>query len=91
MDNILMTVQQIVEHFNVSLGAVRAWIAAGRLKPVRREGRGRSGTMLFSRGSVSELIFASCPACGNAFKRSTLKQKFCSTLCRQRYSRMNLG
>jgi len=83
-DNVLVTVPQIVEHFGLSVGRVRAWIAAGRLTPIRREGRGRSGTMLFSRGEVSSLVYGMCPVCGGGFKRSTLKQKHCSRLCRDR-------
>jgi hypothetical protein len=87
MDNILITVSQITEAFRVSPGAVRAWIAAGRLAPIRRAGRGRGGTMLFSRGAVCALVFGSCKTCGNGFKRSTLKQECCSRLCRDRFRR----
>jgi hypothetical protein len=88
-DNVLVTVAEIVEHFRVSAGAVRGWIAANRLKPIRREGRGRSGTMYFARGEVGSLVFGLCPVCGNGFQRTTLKQKFCSKACRQRSSRMH--
>ena len=86
-DNVLVTVPQIVEHFGVSAGAVRAWIAAGLLKPVRREGRGRAGTMWFCRGEVGSLVYGICPVCGGGFKRSTLKQRHCSRLCRDRERR----
>jgi hypothetical protein len=94
-DNVLVTVAQIVEGFGlnnrgkplVSFGRVRAWIAAGMLKPVRREGRGRSGTMLFCRGEVGSLVYGICPACGGGFKRSTMKQRHCSRLCRDRERR----
>jgi len=88
-DRVLVTVPQIVEGFRVSAGAVRAWIAAGLLKPVRREGRGRSGTMYFARGEVSNLVHGACPVCGNGFKRVTLKQRFCGRVCRQRFARMH--
>jgi hypothetical protein len=83
-DNVLVTAPQIVEAFGVSMGALRSWIAAGLLKPVRREGRGRSGQMWFARGEVSSLVFSICPVCGGGFKRTTLKKRFCSQLCRQR-------
>ena len=86
-DNVLVTVAQIVEGFGLSAGRVRAWIAAGMLKPVRREGRGRSGTMLFCRGEVGSLVYGICPVCGGGFKRSTLKQRHCSRLCRDRERR----
>ena len=86
-DNVLVTVSQITEAFRVSPGAVRAWIAGGRLVPIRRSGRGRGGEMFFSRGSVCELVFGSCPACGNGFKRARLKQECCSRLCRDRFRR----
>ena len=88
-DNVLVTVAQIVEGFRVSAGAVRAWIAAGLLKPVRREGRGRSGTMYFARGEVGSLVYGLCPVCGNGFKRTTLKQRFCGRACRQRSNRLH--
>ena len=88
-DNVLVTVAQIVEGFGLSAGRVRAWIAAGLLKPVRREGRGRSGTMYFARGEVSNLVHGACPVCGNGFKRVTLKQRFCGRVCRQRFARMH--
>ena len=86
-DNVLVTVTEIVEQFEVSAGAVRAWIAAGRLEPVRRHGRGRSGRMWFARGDVASLVYGICPACGGGFKRSTLRQRFCGRRCRQRFNR----
>lgn len=88
-DTVLVTVPQIVQGFKVSAGAVRAWIAAGRIKPVRREGRGRSGAMYFARGEVAVLVYGLCPVCGNGFKRVTLKQRFCSRLCRDRSRRLH--
>ena len=88
-DNVLVTVPQIVEQFTVSVGAVRRWIAAGLLKPVRREGRGRDGQMWFARGEASGLVHGICPVCGGGFKRATLKQRFCSKVCRQRFARMH--
>ena len=60
-DNVLLTVPQIVEQFKVSTGAVRLWIAAGRLAPIRREGEGRSGTMYFARADVGALVFTPLP------------------------------
>jgi len=86
-DNVLVTVPEIVEQFKVSAGAVRAWIAAGLLRPVRREGRGRAGQMWFARGEVGSLVYAVCPVCGGGFRRATLKQRFCGKVCRQRYAR----
>lgn len=87
-DSVLVTVAQIVEHFRVSAGAVRAWVAAGRLVAVRREGRGRSGQMWFARGEVAVLVYGVCPCCGGGFKRSSLGQEFCSRLCRDRHRRL---
>lgn len=89
-DNVLVTFAQVVELFKVSPGAVRAWVAAGRLEPVRRQGKGGGGgRMWFCRGAVSNLVHGACPACGNGFRRVTQSQKFCSTLCRQRFARMH--
>jgi len=88
-DNVLVTLPQIVEGFRVSAGAVRAWVAAGRLVPVRREGRGRSGQMWFARGEVAVLVYGVCPGCGGGFKRSSLGQEFCSRLCRDRHRRLH--
>ncbi len=90
-DKVLVTVPQIVEQFTVSTGAVRSWIAAGLLKPVRREGRGRAGQMWFVRGEAAGLVHGLCAACGNGFKRKTLKQRFCSKVCRQRWARLHAG
>jgi hypothetical protein len=82
--NVLVNFDQILETFGIGESRVRAWIAAGRLVPIRREGRGRSGMMLFARGDVSALIYGLCPVCGGGFKRSTLKQEHCSRICRDR-------
>jgi hypothetical protein len=86
-DNVLVSFEQVLESFGVTASRVRAWVGAGLLVPVRREGRGRSGRMLFARGDVSELLYGICPVCGGGFKRSTLKQGHCSRLCRDRGSR----
>lgn len=86
-DNVLVTVPEIVEHFDVRTSRVRAWIAAGLLKPVRREGRGRSGQMWFARGEVARLVYGICATCGNGYKRTTLKQSHCGRLCRDRARR----
>ena len=83
-DSVLVTFAQVVEGFGLSAGRVRAWIAAGLLRPVRREGQGRSGAMLFCRGEVGSLVYGLCPVCGGGFKRSTLKMRHCSRLCRDR-------
>jgi len=83
-DSILMTFEQVAETFGLTSGRVRSWIASGLLVPVRREGRGRSGLMLFARGDVAILLYWVCPVCGGGFKRSTLKQEHCSRLCRDR-------
>ena len=85
----LLTVAQIVEQFGLNAATVRAWIAADRLKPVRREGQGRGGTMYFARGEVADLVYGICPVCGGGFKRATLKQRFCGRACRQRWNRFN--
>jgi len=87
-DSVLVSFAEVVEHFRVSAGAVRAWVAAGRLVPVRREGRGRGGRMLFARGEVAVLVYGVCAGCGGGFKRSSLGQQFCSRLCRDRHRRL---
>jgi hypothetical protein len=74
----------------VSAGAVRAWIAAGRITPIRREGRGRAGAMYFARGAVYALVFGLCPVCGQGFRRARLSQEFCSQRCRQRSHRAGI-
>ena len=86
-DNVLITADQIAEGFNLKLSRVRAWIAAGLIKPVRREGRGRSGQMLFYRGEVASVVYGVCATCGERYKRTTLKQYHCSRLCRDRARR----
>lgn len=85
----LVTVPEIVEELGVSLGAVRAWIAAGRLVAVRREGRGRGGQMLFARGQVVALVHGICLVCGAGYRKAVLGQRFCSKSCRQKFSRMH--
>jgi hypothetical protein len=87
-DNVLLTVEQIIEVFGLSAGRVRLWIAAGKLKPIRRAGRGRSGMMFFARGEVSGLVFGRCSVCGDEFKKAKDSQKFCGKPCRQKSSRM---
>lgn len=87
-DNILLSFEQVLDSFGLTAGRVRRWVAAGDLVPVRREGRGRSGMMLFSRGDVSRLVYGLCPVCGGGFKRTTLKQEHCSRLCRDRGRRV---
>ena len=87
----ILTVEEIVEHFGVSAGAVRAWIAAGRLEPVRREGQGRGGRAWYAAGEVSELVFGVCPGCGGGFRRERLGQRFCSRRCRDRHRRLHGG
>ena len=89
MDNVILSVEQIVEQFKVSAAAVRAWIAAGKIAPIRREGRGRSGQMYFARGEVAALVYGLCPVCGNGFRRARLSQRFCpGSACRQKFARM---
>ena len=87
-ENIIITVSQIVELFEVSPGAVRLWVSKGLIKPVHREGVGRSGSMYFARGDVAALVFGVCRVCGNGFKKATLKQRFCSPACRKRFARI---
>jgi len=87
-DNICLTVEQIVEEFSVTASAVRRWIAAGLLEPVKREGQGRSGRMYFSRGAVGSLVYGLCPICCQGFRKATLKQAFCSQACRQKSNRL---
>ena len=86
-DNVLVTVAQIVDIYDLTMPRVRTWVAAGLLKPIRREGRGRSGQMLFAKGEVVKLVYGICPLCGDRFKRKTLKQFHCSRLCRNREAR----
>jgi hypothetical protein len=88
VDRVVLTVPEIVDNFGVSLGAVRAWIAAGRLEPVHREGKGRGGAMYFARGEVVALLYGLCPLCGEMFKRGTQRQRFCSPSCRFKAARM---
>jgi len=88
-DNVLLTVPQIVEQFKVSTGAVRLWIAAGRLAPIRREGEGRSGTMYFARADVGALVFTLCPVCLEKFRKAKASQQYCSQVCRQKAHRMH--
>jgi len=88
-DNVLVTLAEAAPIFNVNIRTLRAWVASGRIKPVRREGKGGGGGgMLFARGEVGSLVYGICPVCAGGFKRATLRQSFCSTLCRQRFARL---
>jgi putative component of toxin-antitoxin plasmid stabilization module len=89
MDSVLMTVEQVVEAFGVSEPALRRWVSAGILVPVRREGHGRR--LYFARGEVAALLSGVCLCCGEAFRRATLKQRFCSPACRKTYHRKKGG
>jgi len=86
---IILSIEHIVSEFKVSTAAVRAWVLKGLIKPVRREGKGRDGKMWFARGDVGNLVYGICKVCGNGFRKATIKQRFCSTLCRQRFARLN--
>lgn len=90
-DNVLITFKQAQEQFGISTAALRSWIAAGRLKPVRRQGRGRGGKMFFVRGEIAALVYGVCAGCGGGFKRERLKQRYCSKPCRQRAWRKKKG
>lgn len=83
-DEILISLVQAVEEFRITPRRLRAWVESGRLVARRRSGRGRGGAMFFFRGDIAELVYGNCHLCGSGFVRSTLKQEFCSTLCRQR-------
>ena len=90
-DNVLVTLAQAAPMFGVNIRTLRAWVEQGRLVAIRRAGRGGGGGgMLFARGEVGALVYAICPVCASGFKRATLKQRFCSTLCRQRFARTKL-
>lgn len=84
-DNVVITAAQISELYRVKLATVRSWIAADRLVPVTRAGRGRSGSMLFDRGAVADLVYGHCLCCGNGFKRARADQLFCEPACRKRH------
>ena len=84
-DDVLLTVNQIIELYSVTPGVVRSWVLAGIIKPVVRQGKGRDGAMHFSRADVQSVVFGTCLSCGNGFKRTTRKQRFCGRLCRDRY------
>jgi hypothetical protein len=88
MDTVLVTLEQAAEAFGLTLAALRRWVLADLLRPVKREGRGRAGRMYFMRGDVAALVFGTCPTCGGGFKRATLKQGHCSRLCRDRARRL---
>ncbi len=90
-DNVLITLEQATADFRLSRAALRSWVATGKLKPVRRQGRGRGGRMYFIRGEIAALVFAVCPGCGNGFKRERLAQAYCGKLCRQRAWRKKQG
>ena len=88
MDNVILSLEQVCQTYGLTVAAVRRWIHQGLLRPVRREGKGPAGGKAwFSRYEVESLIYATCPICGERFKRSTLRQRFCSTSCRQKAAR----
>ncbi len=84
-DPVLISLQQLCRIFDVKPRCVRRWTSEGILVPVVREGRGRSRAMQFNRGEVSGLVYGYCETCGNGYKRTTLKQRFCCDKCRKRY------
>jgi hypothetical protein len=91
MDNVILSLPQVLEAYSLGEPAVRRWVAEGILQPVRREGRGRGGRLYFSRYEVESLLYAVCPVCGERFKRGTLKARYCSQSCRQRAARIRGG
>jgi len=88
-DDVLVTLAQAAPMFGVNIRTLRAWVEQGRLVAIRRAGRGGGGgEMFFYRGAITDLVFGLCVVCGQGFKRGTLRAKFCSKPCRQRFARM---
>ena len=86
-DKVTLTLSEAAIVFGVNIRTLRSWVEVGRLVPASRAGRGRGHRMHFRRGDIAALMLAACPVCAGGFKRATLKQRFCSTLCRQRFAR----
>ena len=62
------------------------WIRQGRLEVIRKDGR-----VWIMRGILEGLLVVVCPVCGARFRRSNLRSRYCSTLCRQRVFRRKEG
>ena len=90
-DKVTLTLAEAAIVFGVNIRTLRSWVEVGRLVPASRAGRGRGRRMHFRRGDIAALMLAACPVCGSRFKRGTLKQRFCSTLCHQRFAMIKLG
>jgi len=87
MDEVLLRVEPAAEEFGVGVPRIRAWLNQGKLNRVKRGGR-----VYVIRGELESLLHGVCHLCGERFRRSTLRQRFCSGhSCRQKAFRFGLG
>ena len=85
-EDMLLTVEQAAEKGGVPVDTVRCWIRQGRLDVVRQGRR-----VLIMRGTLEGLLVGVCELCGERFRRSNLRARYCSTRCRQRAHRLKDG
>lgn len=83
---VFLTVDQAAEVGRIPADTLRCWIRQGRLEVIRKDGR-----VWIMRGILEGLLVAVCPVCGTRFRRSNLRSRYCSTLCRQRAFRRKEG
>ena len=86
VNEVFLTVEQAAEVGRVPVDTLRCWIRQGRLEVIRKDGR-----VWIMRGILEGLLVAVCPVCGTRFRRSNLRSRYCSTLCRQREFRRKEG
>lgn len=85
-EEVFLTIEQAAAAGGVPVETLRTWIKLGRLDVTKNKGR-----VWIMKGSLETLLWAVCPVCGERFRRSTLRARFCSTLCRQRAHRARKG
>jgi len=89
----LLTVEQAAEFAQVGPSTIRYWQRTGRLIEAARmlEKGSRRHRVYFTMGQVESLCRATCPFCGSTFKRSNLRQVFCTDACRKSAHRLSSG
>ena len=77
-----LTIEQAAAAAGLSDVAIYGFIKAGKLAAIRQDGR-----TLVSKADLESVLSAVCPICGEGFRRSNQRQKFCKQSCRQKAAR----
>jgi len=86
----LLTVEQAADAAGVAVNTVRYWHRIGKLPEAARmpdKGSHRH-RVYFTMGQITALCRGICPVCGSSFKRSQVRQAYCTPNCRKQAHRL---